>query len=160
MKLLATVNETHAVFSVGHHDFRMANGLMADGGQPGLQDWAGYTRASHPQRWIELPNVTFAELYTDYACSQKRLYGIHTFHQVRLLEEKEIPDTCSFEWQLENMVWGTRGPKGNQPLRYILLKDASTDHLKAILDHGCALKIQNTIRYILCTRSCETLPSS
>lgn len=30
--------------------------------------------------------------------------------------------------------WGTYGKEGNEPLRYILLKDMETDHIKAILD--------------------------
>ena len=34
----------------------------------------------------------------------------------------------------EVLRWGTRGPDGDQPLKYVLLKDMSTDHIQAILD--------------------------
>lgn len=135
MKLLAAISNTHAVFSVSHHDCNVApDGTMADGGQPGLQNYAGYTRASRGMKWIELPDVSFDKLYTDYNNGGKnRKYGIHPLSEVRLLEENEIPDVDSFEWKKENFIWGTNGPNGDKPLKFILLADADTPHLKAIL---------------------------
>lgn len=136
MKLLAAINDTHVVFSVSHYDCRGRHGLMADGGQPGLQNYAGYTRFSHMPTWIELPGVDFAQLTNDYNRSlhRKRRYGVHKLSSVRILSKGEIPDTDSFEWQLENAVWGTNGPNGDKPLNFVLLTKASTDHLQAILD--------------------------
>ncbi len=136
MKLLATIGPKYAVFSVSHYDFRQApDGTMADGGQPGLQNYAGYTRASHEMQWIELPDVTFAQLYNDYANSQKRKrrYGIHKLSSVRILPKNEWPDAHAFEWKMDNYLWGTHGKDGHSPLKYILLKDAKTPHLEAIL---------------------------
>ena len=34
----------------------------------------------------------------------------------------------------EVVTWGTRGKNGDQPLRYIALKDMETDHIKACLE--------------------------
>ncbi len=137
MKLLASVSPQHqyAVFSVSHHDFRMAHNLMADGGQPGLQNYAGYSRSNAPMRWIELPNVTFADLQNDYLNENagKRRYGVHTANEFRVLTTEEEPNVDSMEWKMENYVWGTRGVNGKKPLKYILLKDAETTHLRAIL---------------------------
>ena len=33
------------------------------------------------------------------------------------------------------MEWGTYGPKGDQPLKYVKLMDMSLDHIQAILDN-------------------------
>lgn len=35
----------------------------------------------------------------------------------------------------EHWSWGSYGPNGDQPLRYILLKDMEEDHMKAIVDN-------------------------
>lgn len=32
------------------------------------------------------------------------------------------------------MIWGTYGKCGNQPLRFVLLKNMSDEHIRAILD--------------------------
>ena len=34
----------------------------------------------------------------------------------------------------EYLTWGTRGVNGDQPLRYVKLKDMDTDHIQACLD--------------------------
>lgn len=34
----------------------------------------------------------------------------------------------------EYLTWGTRGPNGDQPLRYVKLKDMDTDHIEACLE--------------------------
>lgn len=34
----------------------------------------------------------------------------------------------------EYLTWGTRGVNGDQPLRYVKLKDMTTDHIQACLD--------------------------
>jgi len=138
MKLLAVTNNTHCLFSVGHYDFNTFEDLMVDGGQPGCPNYAGYNRFSGETVWIDLPNVDFAELYNDYYFLQRkntRKYGLHKLEEVRILSEEEYPDTSSFEWEVENAVWGTRGKDGDQPLSYILLKDADTEHLQNILSY-------------------------
>lgn len=137
MKLLAAKNNTHCVFSVGHHDYRSFENLMADGGQPDLHDYGRYNRFSGKVCWIDLPEVSFGELYNDYQqngphSSTPRKYGIHKLSEVRILEESEYPDTKSFEWQRDNAIWGTRGKNGDEPLRYVNLVNCDTEHLKNI----------------------------
>ena len=58
---------------------------------------------------------------------------------------------ASLEERAEKLVWGTRGKDGDQPLKYVLLKDCETDHLEAILDtqDRAANHITDTIAYIL-----------
>lgn len=156
MKLLATISEKYAVVSASHHDCRVApDGAMADGGVPGTNAYAGYTRHSHKAMWIELPGVTMADLINDYSFNKKRKYGIHPIKKVRILPEEEIPDTDSFEWKVENYVWGSCGKHGNEPLRYILLKDAETAHLRAILATQSQISAESkkVIKAILKTRN-------
>jgi hypothetical protein len=138
MKLLAVKNKTHCLFSVGHYDFNTFENLMVDGGQPGCLNYAGYNRFCGETVWIDLPNVDFADLYNDYKFSQHndtRKYGLHKLEEVRILTEDEYPNTNLFEWEVDNAVWGTKGKDGNQPLTYILLKNADTDHLQNILSY-------------------------
>ncbi len=53
------------------------------------------------------------------------------------LDEVEAIDWCihsddPFEVYRDKLLWGTRGVKGDQPLRWVLLKDCSLRHLRAI----------------------------
>lgn len=150
MKLLAALSDKYAVFSVSHYDYlRADDGTMADGGQPGLQNYAGYTRASNKMGWIELPGVNFAELYNDYneSLHKPRKYGIHKLSEVRILSPEECPDTDSFEWKRENYLWGTNGVKGDKPTTYVRLVDCNTAHLNNILNN-CHHIGEKTIKII------------
>lgn len=49
------------------------------------------------------------------------------------VEELYLTTENSVEEVMDKLVWGTYGPKGDQPLRWVLLKECSTDHLQAIL---------------------------
>ncbi len=135
MKILASLSDKYAVFSVSHHDFRKApDGTMADGGAPGCQNYAGYTRSSGKMGYIDLPNVTFADLYNDYAFYNTssgilRKYGVHLIEEVRVW-----PDNNSFAWKKENAIWKTHGKDGKGKGHYIRLLDAENSHLNAILD--------------------------
>lgn len=154
MKLQACLSKEYAVFSVGHHDCRVApDGTMADGGQAGLQDYAGYQRATRPMQWIELPGVTWAELVNDYHRPEgiKRKYGVHKIEEVRILPDSEIPDIKDIDWKALNFVWGTMGKNGNEPFRYIHLAQANDDHLKAIIhtQPQISADTRKIIRYIL-----------
>lgn len=136
MKLLGTKNETHFLFSVGHYDCRTFENLLVDGGQPGLHDFAGYSRFSGEPVWADLPNVTFADLFQDYRFNSKnRKFGLHKLDEVRLLTEDEFPATNSFVWRRDNAIWGSRGKSGMEPLKYILLSSGATDHLINILKY-------------------------
>jgi len=50
----------------------------------------------------------------------------------------EIEDGKEPEHELvrNTLFWGTYGPKGDQPRKWVLLKDLDTDHIQAILDDG------------------------
>ena len=53
----------------------------------------------------------------------------------------------------EAMHWGTRGVNGDQPLKYIPLKDMTTDHIQACLDTQYSMHphfrvaMQNELKY-------------
>lgn len=49
------------------------------------------------------------------------------------VEELHLSDESSAEEVMDKLVWGTYGPKGDQPLKWVFLKECSTDHLQAIL---------------------------
>lgn len=44
-------------------------------------------------------------------------------------------DDEDHEYNRENVTWGTRGPKGDQPLTRVAVKDMSANHLQAVLDN-------------------------
>lgn len=138
MKLLGVTNGEYVLASMGHYDYRSEEGMMVDGGQPGTQNYAGYTRFNGKRVWFEVPQ-NFAELYYDYNCCNKnRKYGLWKVEDVRILTEDEYPDTESFDYTVENAIWGTRGPNGDQPLKYVHLVDCDIDYLEAIYTYrGC-----------------------
>ncbi len=45
-----------------------------------------------------------------------------------------VYDDDPFEIIREHFQWGTRGPIGNLPLKYVTLKDMTADHIRAILE--------------------------
>ena len=50
----------------------------------------------------------------------------------------------------DKMVWGTRGKLGDEPLRYVFLKDCETEHLEKILEQkNIASYMPEIIQYIL-----------
>ena len=140
MKLLGVRNKKHVVASISHYDCNGVDGLMADGGQPGTSHYAGYTRMSGERVWFEVPQ-SFGELFTDYnrpSISTEngfvRKYGIWKIEDVKILDNpEEWPDTKSFEYEVEQTIWGTNGINGDQPTKYVHLVDCDTDHLEAIL---------------------------
>ena len=133
MKILATLSHDWAVFSVAPHDFVKAeDGTMADGGQPW---WSGgYVRSSGVQSWIEVSGVDAAILANDYLYGDPRKYGVLRRRDVKEVPKHEWPDIDSFQYKLETKIWGTRGVSGREKLSYVLLKDCSASHLRAILE--------------------------
>lgn len=47
--------------------------------------------------------------------------------------EASVWSDDNFETIRNSLYWGTYGKCGTQPLQYVLLKDMTTDHIKAIL---------------------------
>lgn len=136
MKLLGVTNDKIVVASMGRHDYVAKDGIMADGGQPELNDYGGYNRFSGKRVWFEVPQ-DFAELYNDYAAMNletKRKYGIWDIADVKILNESEWPDTNSFSWKVENAIWGSRGRNNLDDLKYRLIKNLDTNHLLLIRD--------------------------
>lgn len=137
MKLLGFHNNKQIIASVARHDCNsFGEGddyILADGGQPNLGDWAGYNRRWGKVVWFEVPQ-TMAELYNDWnqSLNSPRKYGIWNIEDVKILSPEEYPDTESFEWRANNEIWGTNGPNGDEPVKYVLLKDCSKDHLDKI----------------------------
>jgi hypothetical protein len=141
MKLLGRKNEKFVVASIAHYDCRFSDDLMMDGGQPHCSDYSGYNRfgGKGDRVWFEVPQ-NFADLYNDYQFNSTRSgvlrkYGVWKVEDVRIINDDEIPDLGSDEVIFENIVWGTRGKDGKQPLKYVLLKDCDKEHLKAILEN-------------------------
>lgn len=137
MKLLGVTNGKQVLASISHYDCRsfgeLGDSIMQDGGAIGTSQYAGYSRRRGKSIWFEVPQ-NFAELYNDYRLSHinPRKYGIWNIEDVKILSPEEYPDTSSFEWQANNQIWGTNGPNGDEPTKYVLLKDCSKDHLEKI----------------------------
>jgi hypothetical protein len=135
MKLLGVTNGKKVIASMAHHDFVSEDGMIADSGQPTTNMYGGYTRfGGGDVVWFQIPQ-TFAELYNDYNCNNKnRKYGVWNIEDVKILEKKDWPNCDSIEEKSEAFCWGCRGINGDEPLKYVLLKNCSIDHLKAIIE--------------------------
>ena len=125
MQLYGVKNKTHFIASIGHYDCITFEDMLMDGGQPGCDDYAGYSRFSSGNTQVYAEVVqTFGELYTDYKFNTKeRKYGVWRLDDVRLLRTEKYPDLMSLDWRMKTSVWGTRGKNKNQPLKYIVLGD-------------------------------------
>lgn len=148
MKLLGITDGKHIVASLAHYDCRTHGDLMADGGQPLTQDYPGYNRFSVEGKsvWFEIPQ-TYADLYNDYQFNSTpsgavRKYGIWNYEDVKILDY--IPDKEDKELLFENYIWGTNGKNGDQPTKYVLLKDCELDHLENILKY-CGYRLREDI---------------
>ena len=72
------------------------------------------------------PNQTMVDGGTDYIrCGGK---------DMTLVEQRPVYLSDGFDLCREVPLWGTRGKKGNEPLRYISLSEMSDGHIKAIID--------------------------
>jgi hypothetical protein len=60
-------------------------------------------------------------------------YRRTTFSGNPVYEDFSLWSDSSFDMVAERLLWGTHGPKGDQPLRWVPLKECETDHLQAIL---------------------------
>jgi len=60
-------------------------------------------------------------------------YLRRTVHKDAPYEELSVYMTEDHEHNREHFRWGGRGPKGDQPLRWILLKDMELGHIEAVL---------------------------
>lgn len=155
MKLLGSTNGEKVIASISHYDYINLDGMMRDGGQPHTNHYAGYTRGGGGKTvWFEVPQ-TFAELFADYNCNKNHKYGIWDIKDVRILEKEEFPDTDSIEEKSQNFIWGTNGINGNEKTKYVLLKDCSLEHLRAIIAHvrHISEETKTVIEYLIAQKS-------
>lgn len=61
-------------------------------------------------------------------------YTRRIIHDDAPYTELSVYATDSHEVIRESFKWGTRGVSGTDPLKWVLLKDLTTDHIHAILD--------------------------
>lgn len=73
--------------------------------------------------------VSGEEYMVDGGCDYLR----RSVNEVRA-EDMTVMSTDPHEVIREAMHWGTRGVDGKQPLRYIPLKEMTTDHIEACLE--------------------------
>lgn len=70
-------------------------------------------------------------------------------------EDFSLWEDSPFELVAERLLWGTFGPKGDQPRRWVPLKKCETDHLQAILrtqPHVYGTVIERVIKHWLTAR--------
>jgi hypothetical protein len=160
MKLLGKTNRREIIASISHHDYVAAgegeDRICHDGGQPHTNHCAGYSRSWGETVWFEVPQ-TFAELYHDYQFNKKRKYGVWNIEDVRILPKEEWLDVHSVEVKAENFIWGTFGKRGEEKLKYVLLKDCPLDHLKNILKNVSHLheETREVIEYLIKQKESE-----
>lgn len=78
---------------------------------------------------IHVDKVTGETYGVDGGCDYLRRIG-----SVRECKELSVYSDDSHDVIREAMHWGTRGRGGTEPLRYIALKDMTSDHIQACLD--------------------------
>jgi len=61
-------------------------------------------------------------------------------------EELSLTLEDDFSKIRECVRWGTYGPKGDQPMRFIKIKDMSTDHIQNILKGNVGMKIRSVFK--------------
>ena len=156
MKIRGIIAENKFLFSRAQHDFRSYKDYSVDGGFLYLRYL--YKDKIPQVVYVELKNVTSAELYNDWNYKIDK-YGIHDLQQVTILESNEYPNIDSFEYRKENAIWGTYGKDGKSKLKYINLISAETDHLNAILNTQKLLSphTREIINSILKDRACGSL---
>ncbi len=66
-------------------------------------------------------------------------------------KQLHLYDNFSLEQCIQDMVWGTYGKDGKQPLKWVFLRECTTDHLKAILktQKGISPRTKEVIETIL-----------
>lgn len=152
MKLLGVTDGKTIVASMSHYDYITHGELMADGGNPLTNKYAGYNRFSGGETlWFEVAQ-DFEELFNDYNHNNKnRKYGVWKIEDVRILKKEEWPDCESIEELSRNYLWGTNGSDGKEKLKYVLLKNCSLDHLKAIIKTQGSIhsKTKEVIEYLI-----------
>lgn len=133
MKLLGVKNDKYVIASISHYDCVTRDKLLADGGQPSTINYSGYNRLLGERIWFEVPQ-TFAELYNDYNQSRSwRKYGVWKLNDSKILSPEEYPNTKTFEYKVEQAIWGANGIDGDQRTKYVHLIECETSHLKLIL---------------------------
>jgi len=60
--------------------------------------------------------------------------NINTVTNMNYIIKKYINITLKGQLVRDWMIWGTYGKSGKEPLRFVLLKDMSDEHIQAILD--------------------------
>lgn len=143
MKIQALKVDNYYLYSRCRHDFRSFLGFSVDGG-PGVERVLFNGPAPIRIHWIEIPDITYADLYNDWNFKEDK-YGIHEVKDVKVLDYE--PDIKSIAWKAENQIWITNGKDGNEQSRAICLNRAETSHLEAILEN-CP-HISNELRQII-----------
>lgn len=138
------------------HDYHSStDGRVAvDGGQHDYGKVSYDEGAIFQWIWFEYKNVTHADLYNDWNSKKDELGNIwYPTDKVEILEAKDYPDIDSFEWRVETCMWKTMA-YDKKPGKMIMLKDASEDHLQAILANCGHIsgETRKIINYILKSR--------
>ena len=135
MNLIGMTDGVKVISSIDRHDYVAVGDIMHDGGQPGTHQYAGYNRFRGTSIFFEV-SKTYGELYTDYQYNygkhKTRSYGIWNIEDVIILDGI-TEDINSFEYEVSQAIWGTRGINGDESIKFVNLIDCSTEHLNVIL---------------------------
>lgn len=129
------------IYSPAEYDFvKNSNGGYVDGGP-------NRCRSSGVEIVCLELSVSPAQLYEDWnsgrdeygvirptACLDSNPVYWYYPKDVKVVPKNEAEDRQSFAFKRKMAMWRTYGPNGDQPGKMIMLEDAETDHLTAILD--------------------------
>jgi len=117
------------IYSIDRHDFSMSEDKKAgmDGGQFDYHRYIGEACEGKLQAFA-VP-YTYAELKNAYINNKKIKFKVSELTRVKIplsKKNKKIHENDRF-------VWGTHGVNGDQPIKYKMMWELDTSHLKAIL---------------------------
>lgn len=76
--------------------------------------------------WKQVPDMRFCQLLINLGIITPGTDSWYTEDEDILINTLDINPS-------EVLYWGTRGKTGTKPVKYVLIKDLDTDHIKAIL---------------------------
>jgi hypothetical protein len=89
-----------------------------------VHDFVGHT-------WVDKTGATKTFCIDGGLDYQRRVGDLDLIDAGRVVDWSIWSDD-EFEVYRDHLLWGTYGPDGDQPLRWVPLKDCTLDHLKAI----------------------------
>ena len=116
------------IYSRARHDF-----IKTTDNQGFIDGGTDYCRHSGVKLIVIESEVSPAVLQDDWDFARD-IYGRLNIKDATIVSKENYEDRESFEYEKKYATWGTYGRDGKGPRKTIMLVDAESSHLRAILD--------------------------